>query len=123
VPLVERIVGSLWPVHSRLRGARKVIERISPVQTYFDDYPDLPDEHQRGWAVLDTHDALTDRYKWFRTRGQFERALVALGAEGVECWRGGNGVEARARRPLPDDAAEPCAAAIPAAASTMNTAE
>ena len=126
VPLTERMVDRVWPVHSRLRRGRKLLERVSPVQTYFDMFPELDDEHQRGWAVLDTHDALTDRYKRFRTRGQLERALVALGAEGVECWRGGNGVEARCRRPLPDADAEPrtsAAAANVAAASTMNAAE
>ena len=127
VPLTEKLVNGLWPLHSRLRGARKVVERISPVQTYFDLFPELDDEQQRGWAVLDTHDALTDRYKWFRTRAQFERALVALGAGDVACWRGGNGVEGRARRPLTAaggsffDASN--AAAKPAAATTMNAAE
>lgn len=130
VPLIEKSVDILWPLHSKLRRGRKLVERISPVQTYFDMFPDLDDEHQRAWAVLDTHDALTDRYKWFRTRGQLERALVALGSGDVSCWRGGNGVEARARRPLPDGLApspNPAemsrAAANPAAASTMNTAE
>jgi SAM-dependent methyltransferase len=127
VPLVERMVDRLWPLHSRLRGARKLVERISPVQTYFDDFPELAEEHQRGWAILDTHDALTDRYKWFRTRAQVERALLALGAQDVACWRGGNGVEARARRPLPaapglrGEASRAAANAV--AASTMNTAE
>ena len=128
VPLTERMVDRMWPLHSRLRGARKVVERISPVQTYFDLFPDLDDEHQRAWAVLDTHDALTDRYKRFRTRGQLERALYALGAVDVSCWRGGNGVEGRARRPLPSgpgssEKRRSRAAATPAAASTMNAAE
>jgi SAM-dependent methyltransferase len=130
VPLTERMVDRLWPLHSKLRRGRKVVERVSPVQTYFDLFPDLDDEQQRAWAVLDTHDALTDRYKWFRTRGQLERALLALGAEDVACWRGGNGVEGRARRPLPSAessaavaSAASRAAAMPAAASTMNAAE
>jgi SAM-dependent methyltransferase len=127
VPLTERMVNGLWPLHSRLRRGRKLLERVSPVQTYFDLFPDLDDDHQRAWAVLDTHDALTDRYKWFRTRAQLERALSALGAVEVACWRGGNGVEGRARRPLPPattaSAPESRAAAKPAAASTMNADE
>ena len=91
VPMVEHIVDRVWPIHSKLRRGRKLVERISPVQTYFDTYPELADEHQRAWAVLDTHDALTDRYKWFRTRGQLERALG-----GTRC--GGHHVLARAER-------------------------
>jgi SAM-dependent methyltransferase len=126
VPLTERMVDRLWPLHSTLRRARKLLERVSPVQTYFDEFPELDDEHQRGWAILDTHDALTDRYKWFRTRAQVERAVEALGASEISAWRGGNGVEARARRPLP--ATWPAtgrsrAAASTTAASTMNVAE
>jgi SAM-dependent methyltransferase len=127
VPLTERMVDRLWPLHSSLRRGRKVVERISPIQTYFDLFPDLNDEHQRAWAVLDTHDALTDRYKRFRTRGQLERALYALGAVDVACWRAGNGVEGRARRPLPPlspPAGETSRTADAAtAASTMNAAE
>lgn len=73
---------------------------MSPVYTYFDLFPELSDQHQRAWAFLDTHDALTDRYKRFRTRGQIEEALCDVGAVEVEVLKGGNGVEARARRPI-----------------------
>jgi SAM-dependent methyltransferase len=96
----DRLVSILWPVHSRLRRYRRLLNRLSPVYTYFDLFPELSDEHQRTWAFLDTHDALTDRYKRFRTRGQIERALIDVGAVEVEAWKGGNGVEARAHRPV-----------------------
>jgi SAM-dependent methyltransferase len=96
--VTDEMVNTLWPIHSRLRRYRKLLNRISPVYTYFDRFPELSDEHQRAWAFLDTHDALTDHYKWFRTRRQIERALSNLGAIEVETWKGGNGVEARARR-------------------------
>lgn len=125
VPLTERMVEVLWPLHSKWRRGRKLLERVSPVQTYFDLFPDLDGEHQRAWAVLDTHDALTDRYKRFRTRAQLERALCALGAAEVACWRDGNGIEGRAQRPSPSSAEvrESRAAAKAVATSTMNTAE
>jgi SAM-dependent methyltransferase len=97
--VTDKMVSSLWPVHSRLRRYRKLLNRVSPVYTYFDQFPELSDAHQRAWAFLDTHDALTDHYKWFRTRGQIERALSNLGTAEVEAWKGGNGVEARGRRP------------------------
>ncbi len=95
----DRMVRTLWPIHSRLRKYRKLLNRVSPVYTYFDQFPELSDEHQRAWAFLDTHDALTDHYKWFRSRRQIECALSDLGAVEVEAWKGGNGVEARCRRP------------------------
>ena len=99
--VTDQLVRALWPVHSRLRRYRKLLNRVSPVYTLFDMFPELSDEHQRAWALLDTHDALTDNYKWFRTRRQIERALCSLGAVEVEAWKGGNGVEARGRRPCP----------------------
>jgi hypothetical protein len=73
---------------------------LSPVLCYYRSYPELNDQLQREWALLDTHDALTDWYKHFRTRGQIERALNALGVSEVACSYGGIGVEARARRPV-----------------------
>jgi hypothetical protein len=60
----------------------------------------LTDELQHEWALLDTHDALTDWYKHFRTRGQIEHALNVLGVSEVACSYDGIGVEARARRPV-----------------------
>ena len=97
--VTDRMVRMLWPLHSRLRRYRRLLNRVSPIYTYFDTFPELSDEHQRAWAFLDTHDALTDHYKWFRTRRQIERALSDLGAVEVEAWKDGNGIEARGRRP------------------------
>jgi hypothetical protein len=51
-------------------------------------------------ALLDTHDALTDWYKHRYTRGQLRRVLEDLGAKGIWCESGGNGVEARCVRPV-----------------------
>jgi hypothetical protein len=71
---------------------------VSPVLSYYHAFP-LDDDLQRQWAFLDTHDSLTDWYKHFRTVGQIRRALEGLRAEEIWCARGGNGVEARCRRP------------------------
>jgi 2-polyprenyl-3-methyl-5-hydroxy-6-metoxy-1,4-benzoquinol methylase len=95
----DRLVQTLWPVHARFRQHRRLINRLSPVYTYFELFPDLSEGHQRTWSLLDTHDALTDHYKWFRTRRQIARTLEDVGAAEVEAWSGGNGIEARARRP------------------------
>lgn len=99
----ERIVDLFYPLHSRFRRQRSLLNRVSPVHTYFDIFPDLSERHQREWALLDTHDAMTDWHKHFRTRGQIQRLLTELGLEDVWCEYGGNGVEARGRRPDPAD--------------------
>ena len=99
----EHLVDKLLPVHKRLQRARvlhALFARISPVLGYYRDYPELGDELQRQWALLDTHDALTDWYKHFRTRDQIEQTLRALELAKISCSYGGIGVEARGRRPI-----------------------
>ncbi len=108
-PLAFRATGfmvrALLPVHRLLwrrgvviDGVRAVWRRVSPVFDYYDSYPELG----RGlaeWALLDTHDGLTDYYKHFRTPGEIAAALTAARLEVLHSRPGGNGVEARARRP------------------------
>jgi hypothetical protein len=76
-----------------------LLSRISPVLTYFNAFPELDDRQQYEWAELDTHDSLTDWFKHVRTPREIRRALDSLGA--VDSWvqLGGNGIEARCRRP------------------------
>ena len=63
----ERLTKFFFPLH---RAARKIyiaqalVSRISPVISYYHAYP-LPDNLQREWSFLDTHDSLTDWYKHF----------------------------------------------------------
>jgi SAM-dependent methyltransferase len=99
----ERLVNVALPLHKRVSGSRlrSVIFRLSPVLTHYETYPQLNDELQRQWALLDTHDSLTDYFKHFRTRGQVRRLLEGMGLENIWCEYGGNGVEARGRRPVP----------------------
>ncbi len=78
---------------------QRIITRFSPLSCYFDLYPDLSDELHYQWSLLDTHDGLTDYYKHLRTRKQIASVLEKLGAIDIECWYGGNGVEARCKRP------------------------
>jgi 2-polyprenyl-3-methyl-5-hydroxy-6-metoxy-1,4-benzoquinol methylase len=95
----ETLVRTLLPLHRHARGAAAtVVRRVSPVQAYYDKLP-LDDSAQREWAVLDTHDALRDWYKHFRSRDQIEATLRGLGCTDVWVGDGGNGVEARGRRP------------------------
>lgn len=99
----EYLVNRLLPVHKRLQRTRVLhflFSRLSPVLCYYRAYPELNDQLQHEWALLDTHDGLTDWYKHFRTREQIERALKANGAAEITCSYGGIGVEARARKPV-----------------------
>ena len=98
------ITHTLLPVHRALwrrrRGfgrLRRYLARVSPVVDYYDAYPELRRELLVEWAVLDTHDTLTDRYKHLRDPAEVRATLDALGLTNVEVTAGGNGVEARAR--------------------------
>ncbi len=73
--------------------------RVLPTACYYGVFPELPEHIVREWNELDTHDGLTDWYKHRRSPAQIERYLQSLGLRMELCARGGNGVEARARRP------------------------
>lgn len=100
--VIDKFVNIFLPWHKRFatfRPARALLCRLSPVHTYYSEYPNLNDERQREWAVLETHDALTDWYKHLRTRSQVRDTLTRLGLSDIWCEYGGNGVEARGTRP------------------------
>lgn len=103
------LVNLLWPVHRvlwRLRGLRGSWRvrgwflRFSPVVDYHEAYLELGPRDLYQWAVLDTHDTLTDVYKHLRGKEEIEEHLKRCGMVDVEVSYGGNGVEARARKPL-----------------------
>jgi hypothetical protein len=97
----EAMVRRMLPIHKKVSGnrLRSIVCRISPVLTHYGTYPELDDALQIEWAMLDTHDSLTDWFKHFRTKGQIRRLLERLGGVNIYCEYGGNGVEARAMRP------------------------
>jgi 2-polyprenyl-3-methyl-5-hydroxy-6-metoxy-1,4-benzoquinol methylase len=100
--ITNKITEMLWPLHVWSRNKKtfqRIITRFSPLSCYFDLYPELSDELHYQWSLLDTHDGLTDYYKHFRTRKQIAAMLAKLGAVEIECRYGGNGVEARCKRP------------------------
>jgi len=99
---VERLARMFLPLHKRFRDTYPlwfVLSRISPLSTYYRVLPHLPESLQREFAILDTHDALTDWYKHVRTSEEIERILRHVGADCIQCWSGGNGIEARCRKP------------------------
>lgn len=106
---------ALWHRHRGFGRLRGYLRRVSPVVDYYESYPQLGRELLSEWAVLDTHDTLTDRYKHLRAPGEIRAALVGLGLDDVEVAPGGNGVEARARAPR----AGASTAAVTAAATAL----
>ena len=101
IAVCERVTRMFLPLHKVVRNqpiAQKLLSRFSPAVTYYHLYPQLAESCLDEWALLDTHDALTDWHKHHRSAGQVHRAMRSLGL--VEIWvsRGGNGIEARGKR-------------------------
>jgi 2-polyprenyl-3-methyl-5-hydroxy-6-metoxy-1,4-benzoquinol methylase len=108
--ICELLVSVFFPVHRAIRHipfAQQVFSRVSPITTYLHAYPQLPERLQREWAILDTHDSLTDWYKHLRTTKQIESALRNMGAIARVVSKGGNGVEASCWKPRAFRALEP----------------
>lgn len=102
IKVTELLVRIFFPLHRACKNnwfLQAILSRLSPVLTYYHTLPELSDRMQHEWAQLDTHDSLTDYYKHFRTRSQIENYLVTLGASEIMVSYGGNGVEARCKRP------------------------
>lgn len=102
----DGLTRALLPLHRGLwrRGAvvdraRAVLRRVSPVVDHYDRLPELSPEQLTEWSLLDTHDALTDRYKHLRTADEVREALAGAGLVDVVAAYAGNGIEARARKP------------------------
>jgi 2-polyprenyl-3-methyl-5-hydroxy-6-metoxy-1,4-benzoquinol methylase len=99
----EKLVSWFLPLHRLVRRAvplQMILSRISPLNTYYRAHPEMNDRLQAEWAMLDTHDGLTDWYKHRRTVAGIRRILERLGCEALWCAKGGNGVEARGRKPV-----------------------
>jgi 2-polyprenyl-3-methyl-5-hydroxy-6-metoxy-1,4-benzoquinol methylase len=88
----------LWRPGRAARAARRGLRAASPVLDYYDRHPELGSSRLAEWARLDTHDALTDRYKHLRDADQIRAALESAGLSAIEVAEAGNGIEARAMR-------------------------
>ncbi|MEP6615517.1 MAG: methyltransferase domain-containing protein [Ginsengibacter sp.] len=103
IAITEKLVKKYLPLHKIFANNRilcAILNRISPVVSYYRSLPQLNDQQQKEWAVLDTHDWLTDWFKHYRSKKQIIKTLAYLGAENIYCANGGNGVEARCKKPL-----------------------
>ncbi len=72
---------------------------VSPVIDYQGIYSELGPDLLRTWALLDTHDTLTDVYKHLRSAEEISNCLQQCQMRDIETVYAGNGVEARARKP------------------------
>jgi len=106
---VQILCRTLWPWHKLLfqmkrvpvlRRFRPILLFWSPLVDYHDAYPALDKNLLFEWAVLDTHDTLTDFYKHFRSAKEISHHLEACGMTGIAAVYAGNGVEVSARKPL-----------------------
>jgi 2-polyprenyl-3-methyl-5-hydroxy-6-metoxy-1,4-benzoquinol methylase len=98
----KSLVNRFLPLHKKVKGKKLLsvlLNRISPVISYYDAFPGLDDKLQEEWAMLDTHDSLTDWHKFFRDKKQITSTLQQIGAIDIWCEYGGNGVEARCKKP------------------------
>ena len=109
LPSCEVLVGLLWPLHVlvwRLRGVRgagrlrRAFLKVSPIVDYQESFPELGTDVLRTWALLDTHDTLTDQYKHLRSCDDIAESLRRNGMANIQVQYGGNGVEARSCKPL-----------------------
>ena len=102
------LVTVLWPLHqslSKIKDHRTfgrlhgLFISVSPVVDYHDAYPQLGSNLLRTWAILDTHDTLTDVYKHLRSAEEIAGCIRDCGMFDIETVCAGNGVEVRARKP------------------------
>ena len=102
IPYTQKLVKRYLPLHKKYAHNKLLsmaLNRISPVISYYTVFPQLNDQQQEEWALLDTHDSLTDWHKNFRSKKQITKALTGLGAKDIWCEYGGNGVEASCKKP------------------------
>ncbi|HID29467.1 MAG TPA: class I SAM-dependent methyltransferase [Desulfobacterales bacterium] len=104
----EGLAAFLWPVHqslSKIKDHRtfgrlyNAFVSVSPLVDYHNAYSQLGANLLRTWAILDTHDTLTDVYKHLRSAEEIAGCLRNCGMDDIETAYAGNGVEARARKP------------------------
>jgi hypothetical protein len=80
--------------------AQQILLRISPVRFYY-PWLGLKDKQMYyEWALLDTHDGSTDKYKHYATEAKIKNLLTNIGASQILVWSGGNGVEATCKKIL-----------------------
>lgn len=96
--IIEKIFKFFYPLHFAVRKVyffQILLSRISPIHVYFKAYPELTNELQKEWSLLDTHDSLADPYKRHLSKNAVNKFLNSMNYKVDFIAYGGNGVEAR----------------------------
>ncbi len=102
--VTELLTKFFLPLHKVVRKTKylqMLLSRISPILSYYHVYPELNDQLQYEWALLDTHDTLTDYYKHLRSKRQISKFLSNIGGANSYCEYEGSAVLARSQKPAP----------------------
>jgi SAM-dependent methyltransferase len=94
---VKALVDFWFPRHWKLKDSlliQRILRRISPIHFYYPNIKLRDRQMYYEWALLDTHDALTDFYKHLRKPKQIKKLLEEIGAMDIMLEIGGNGIEA-----------------------------
>ncbi|MDC0056685.1 class I SAM-dependent methyltransferase [Alphaproteobacteria bacterium] len=101
--VVKKIVSFWFPIHWKFRKIlliQRLLRRFSPVHFYYSNIELSGYNEYYQWALLDTHDGTTDKYRHHRSIKSIRKTLEKLGLENVVVKLGGNGVEAVCTKPL-----------------------
>ncbi|MCS6934559.1 MAG: class I SAM-dependent methyltransferase [Chitinophagales bacterium] len=101
--IIDALVDFFFPIQwhvRRWRALHQFINRFSPLIVHYYDFPGHTRELYHEWAKMDTMDSTTDRYKHLRTKEQIRHTLAQLGGSEIWVQEGGNGIEARAKKPI-----------------------
>jgi SAM-dependent methyltransferase len=99
---VKRLTDFWFPIYWRYREskwAQRILARVAGIHFYYGQIPLRTREEHYQWALLDTHDGMTDHFKHYRDEHQIRRTLEELGAVDIRLAIAGNGVEAECRKP------------------------
>lgn len=94
--IVNKLVRIFFPLQWKYRNNRFLtilLNRFSPLFTYFDKFRELDYEQHYELTKLDTFDGLTDYYKHLTTINKTKKNLKKFKFSNLTVKRGGNGVE------------------------------
>ena len=97
--VIKKMSMFFLPLHKKVKNNKILsilLNRVSPFVTYYSALPELNDQLQKEWAMLDTFDTLTDWNKNFGTMRSLRNILTKAGLSVEVCHLNGNGIEARA---------------------------
>jgi SAM-dependent methyltransferase len=99
--VVKRLVDFWFPFQWIFRESKiltGVLRRLTPVILHYNYLKLSSRRDYYEWALLDTHDSLTDRYKHYRTKAAICDALKSLHPDALQVFEGDNGLVVRATK-------------------------